>query len=227
MLDYTKVAFAKVVEDFRTLRFVGTLLSQFLYIGYLVYAIIVGAGFLSVNIVLLSVSIAYVVFYVFVVGRKGYGLKSKKKIIRRIFVWLKLLFKAFTLGVTVYGIYAMTTHVTPISIILATLSIIFWVLQVIIEILSVLVESRASLMFEAIKADYEHIKKPFSTVGNIVRRVTGREVESTKEHSPIREHLDALVQKSKEKRKIQNEKKFSEISSDNVIEKSAIEEYDI
>lgn len=225
MLDYTKVAFAKVVEDFRTLRFVGTLLSQFLYIGYLVYAIIVGAGFLSVNIVLLSVSIAYVVFYVFVVGRKGYGLKSKKKIIRRIFVWLKLLFRAFTLGITVYGIYAMTTHVTPISIILATLSIIFWVLQVIIEILSILVENRANLMLEAIKADYEHLKRPFSAVGNIVKRVTGREVESVKENSSIREHLDVLVEKAKEKRKIHNEKKSSEISCDIVIEECDAEEF--
>ena len=65
MFDYTKAAFKAIENDFKLFDFLFNIVFQVLYIGYLIYALIVGAGFLVANIILLIFAIAYISFDLF------------------------------------------------------------------------------------------------------------------------------------------------------------------
>ena len=53
MFIYSRAVFNKIIEDIKKFIFIFSLIMQTVYIGYLVYAIVIGAGILYVNITLL------------------------------------------------------------------------------------------------------------------------------------------------------------------------------
>jgi hypothetical protein len=63
MLDYTKAAVKKTVDDFRRLDYLRNLVTQVVYIFYLVYALFAGAGYVWANAVLRGLSLAYLIFF--------------------------------------------------------------------------------------------------------------------------------------------------------------------
>ena len=65
MFDYTKAAFNTIVDDFKLIDFLFKIVFQFLYIAYLVYAIVVGAGFLWVNIAMFVLVVMYLPFEIY------------------------------------------------------------------------------------------------------------------------------------------------------------------
>lgn len=82
MLDYTKVAVRQMIDNFKKMGFILNLVLQIVYILYLTYAIITQRANLVVNIILLTISCAYLVFYL-VVTRKGKILTAKSKTQKR------------------------------------------------------------------------------------------------------------------------------------------------
>ena len=223
MLEYTKTAVKKVLDDFKRLDYLRNLITQVLYIAYLVYAVVVSAGVFWANVALLSLSACYFLFFlVMTTGRIGASKPKAYKIVKKIFVRCKQLIKLFTLGVMLYGIYATTTHVTPLSVILSALMIVGWILQVVFEVILRYFLSRANFVIEGMEADYENFVKPVKTVGNFFKKMTGKEVEPEKERSKTRLWLDKKVeeqkaQKEREKREEKEAKKQAKIDAKNTV----------
>ena len=159
MFDYTKAAMEKIKTDFQVFVYRFTIASQILYIGYLLYMIFAPIGYLWANIPLLIFSLAYfAVFLIANMPKLAEKTKKLKKISQTIYTRTKLLIKFFTLGITLYGIYATTAHVTPFSIILTTLSILAWVLQLLFHIVLTYFIDRFNLLKEGLEADVQSIK---------------------------------------------------------------------
>ena len=80
----------------------------------------------------------------------------------------------------IYGIYATTTHITPLSVVLSAFLIVGWVLQIVFEVVLRFFVNRANFLLEGLEADIETITKPAKTVGNFFKKMTGKEIEPEK-----------------------------------------------
>ncbi len=199
MLDYTKAAIKKTVEDFKRLDYIRNLATQILYAAYLIYAVCTPAGKLWADIPLLVLSIAYLIVFVVATNQNATQTQKKfKKVCTTVFTRSKQVIKLFTIVVMIYGIYAATTHVTAISVVLSAFTIVGWILQVIFEVILKYFLSRAHFILEGMEADYETMLKPVKTVGNFFKKVAGKEVEPEKEKSKNRLWLEEKVAENKE-----------------------------
>ncbi len=202
MLDYTKAALRKTLDDFKKVDYVRNIITQLLYIGYLVYAVCTKVGFIWVDVALLALSVAYFVF--FMVMTEGKPLQPPKrghKFGKKLFKRCKQLLKLFNLGVMIYGVYFTTERVSPFAVILSVLMIVLWLLQIIFEVLIRILTSRAKLIIEGLEADYESIVKPVKSVGNFFKKIAGKEVEPPKEKSKNRVWLDQKVEENRAEKK--------------------------
>lgn len=201
MLEYTKAAINTTVSDLKAFFYYFSVASQSIYAIYLIYAIFATAGNLAVNIILLAVAILYLAFYIATHGMDTKHMKRVRCITKRSYTCFKLMMKALTLGLTIYSIYATSTHVTALSVILAALTAVSWLLQVIFELTVYFFESRASFIMAGIEADWERLTKPVETVGNIFKKLTGGEVvEENSEPTRARRRLDIKVSEAREER---------------------------
>jgi hypothetical protein len=174
MLDYTKMVIKQTVTDLKRTDYIRNVITQIIYITYLIYTLIVGTGILAVNIILLALSVAYFIFFLSMtsLGKTPEG-KTVKKVGRNIYVWCKRLIKLFTLGLTVYGICTAVEHVSPLSVILAALMIVGWLLQIVFEVLIKILTNRVNFILEGLEADLDNMLKPVRSVGNFFKNGTG------------------------------------------------------
>ncbi len=201
MLDYTKAAIKKTVDDFKRLDYIRNIVTQVLYIGYLIYALIASSGVLWANILLLTLSAAYFVFFlVITAGEKSKAKKKVKKLATQIFKRCKQLVKLFTTVVMVYGVCVTTKNVTPLAVVLAAFMIVGWLLQIVFDVIFHLFIKRANLLIEGIKADAQAMAKPVKSVGNFFKKLTGKQVEPEPEKSKERIWLDNKVAENKAER---------------------------
>ncbi len=192
MFDYTKAAMEKIKTDFNVFVYRFTIASQILYIGYLLYMIFAPLGLLWANITLLSFSVAYfAIFLIATLPSIAEKMKKLKKISQTVYTRTKLLIKCFTLGITLYGIYATTAHVTPFSIILTTLSILAWVLQLLFHIVLTYFIDRFNLLKEGLEADVQSIKSAIPFLKKDVNTA------ATQEKSKHRLWLDEKVEENR------------------------------
>ena len=208
MLEYSKAAFKKILNDTKKLLYVCNVTMQSFIIIYLIYALCTHAGKLWANIPLLVLCAGYFVF--FLVATKCnplHKIDPSHKKFAKVVKYSKLFIKLCTLCVTLYGIYVATTHVTALSIILTTLSLLSWLLQVVFEVICILVEKIYTLLLDAVEADVEVIMKPVTTVKNFIKKATGKEVEPPKEKSKHRLWLDEQVRQTLAERKAQKDAK--------------------
>ena len=202
MLEYTKAALKKTVDDFRRLDYIRNVVTQVLYVAYLAYAIFAPAGKLWANVPLFVLSLGYlIVFLVSTTSNATQTQKRVKQICKAVYNRCKQIIKLLTLVVMVYGIYATTTHVTPISVVLSALMIVGWVLQVVFEVILKYFLNRAHFILEGMEADYENMLKPVKSVGNFFKKVAGKEIEPEKEKSKNRLWLDDQVAQTKAAKK--------------------------
>ncbi len=205
MFDYTKAAVEKTVNDCKLFAHIYNIAVQLLYILYLIYAIAAHAGILWVNIALLTASSLYFIFYIFMHKMNSRMHKDIKSVARRTYQYFKLSMRALTLGTMIYGIYIATTHVTPLSVILAALAVVGWTLQVIFEIALYFIESHAKLIMAGVEADKESLTKPVRAVGDLVRKITGKESLPEGKPSKFRRLLDSQVSRKKKEKQKKNE----------------------
>lgn len=162
----TRATLSGIAATAKTASLLFTLLTQTVYIGYLIYAICTGRGSLTVNAVLLSVSVAYLIFFSVMEVRLGSMSRRERRLerrrvkgVKRAYKWIKLTAKTFNLAVLLYGIYVGSESATPISTIITTLMIIVWVLEVFFASASLLVEHLVRVLAEAIEEDTRVIKE--------------------------------------------------------------------
>lgn len=168
MFTNTIKTFKGIIDDISRLLLVITVGSQLCAVGYFTYASIVGNGYLTVNIILIAVSLVYLVVYLLArLKKKDKRLKKAQKITRKVTTAVKLTLKAVTLSVTVYGIY-LSNDADGISIILATLSIILWIIQTLFEVIRYYGELKYEELKVSIAKDVEFIRKPAEAVKDAV-----------------------------------------------------------
>ena len=202
MFDYTKAAFNKIVNDFKKIDFIRNVLTQGVYISYLIYAVCIQSGVLAVNIALLTLAVGYFIFFLYMKTR---GVTKQIKItVKKIYKWCKRLIKLFNLGVLIYGLSITASHFTALSLILAALMIVGWVLEILFEVVFRFFVNKAKFIIEGMEADYKNITKPVKSVGNFFKKLTGKQIEEEPQPTENRIILDNLV--AQERAKKENER---------------------
>ena len=69
MFDYTRAVFDKSVRDFKKLGNIANVLMQVMYISYMIYNLIIDAGWYWVNAILLGLSLGYLIIYLLFYGK--------------------------------------------------------------------------------------------------------------------------------------------------------------
>ncbi len=202
MLDYTKTAIRKTFDDYKRVDYYRNIITQLLYVGYLVYAVCTKTGFIWVDVALLALSVAYFIFFMVMTrGKPLAPVRKVQKSVAVIFRRSKQLLKLFTLGVMLYGVYFTTQNVTVLSVLFSALMIVGWILQIVFEVLMKIFIARGQLIIEALEADFEGVTKPVKAVGNFFKKITGKEVEPPKEKSKNRVWLDKEVEEYRAEKK--------------------------
>lgn len=204
MLDYTKAAFNKILNDLKRLLYAIEIISNAFTVLYLAYSVIVGNGFLWANVPLLILTGGFLIFFLIVTkGRYDYDKNNRlRRRVKVIVKYGKRIIKTGTLGISVYGFFIMSGHVTPVNALLTALMIIGWVLQVVFDIVVHVITSYASLLTTAVETDVENIMRPVKSVGNFFKKMSGQEVEPppepTKEQVKQRAILEKTIVKTKQ-----------------------------
>lgn len=209
MLDYTKAAVKHTVEHIKKLDYARNIATQLLYIAYLVYTLIAKVGSQIANGILLALSVAYLIFFLYVTKVKTE--KSLKRTGKNLYKHAKRLVKLFNLGVAVYGICITAKHVTPLALLFVAFMIVAWVLQIVFEVLLRAIAKKAQFILEGLEEDYKQLTKPVKTVGNFFKKITGKEVQ---EEAPPSENVIILqeeVQKEKERKRAEKQAKKKKI----------------
>ena len=189
---YTRAATMKVYDDLKKFIYGFSISMQALYIGYLVYALVVGAGILWINAVLGTLSLAYLMFMIVNHNTQEKLPKDTVSAVGKAYRWSKICAKAFTLGVTLYGIHMATTTVTTATVIFAALTTILWILSVMFELIKFVFERYYELIESAISKDVYQFKK-------IINFIPGKKAEEPKISESVDKKLNDLGDKLKVK----------------------------
>lgn len=157
MFDYTFAAINKTLSSLKILRDIFQYAFKVFTLAYLIYAIITDTGNLIVNCVLLGLLIVYTVFEL-CTKYKTKELKTVRKQIRRLYVFIRLFVRAVSLGIILYGVYSSNVDMTAFSVILTTLMLIAWIMQVCMEIGCFVAEKYADLIKKSFLTDVELLK---------------------------------------------------------------------
>lgn len=197
VFKYTKTSINIIIRDLKKYAKIFKYSALIFTIGYYIFALITKIGNFWINVVLLSLISLYSLFELITINK---DLKTTKKVVKRVYKWLKIAIKAFTLGVAIYGLYTAANNVTAISIVLTTLMIIMWVLETILEIVIEVISKEAELLIAGWKKDMEIIKQPATKVGNFFRKLKGEDpIESFDIDEKQIEILEKEMSKNKEK----------------------------
>lgn len=172
LFQNTRNAITSTINDIRSAVRTTNILTQLLYIGYLIYALCTSAGILPINIALLSISVIYFVFYACTYNPKTRTLKRFKSNTRHAYKWIKLSLNAVMLSNTIYGIYIAASLINPVTIILATLSVIAWILQIALEFVTLFFEHHLNMLVDAFVADKDEFTRPIKAAGDFIRQVS-------------------------------------------------------
>ena len=170
-----------------------TVITQFIYIGYLIYSICTGRGEVWINATLLALSAGFLTYFSVMEWRlysmRGKVLRAQKRRsnrVKRVYRWLKLAAKALNLGILLYGVWSSAESATPFSTILTTLMIVFWMLELVFAVGELVVDYIVTVLIEALDEDKHAVVDPIVTpakkIVNGVKRFFGGRVEEKEPH---------------------------------------------
>ena len=163
LLKQTKSTVGTILSELKLFLLVFTLVSEIIYVGYLVYAIAVGLGNLFVNLALIMLTTVYTTLYVVSQSSKDKRLKRFTGETKHVLNWSKIVVKAFDVGIIIYAIIISQDRFTPISAILAFITVLAWVVQLVLELTVMYFESRWKMLADAFKDDVKPILHPVET----------------------------------------------------------------
>ena len=165
-----KASLTQTLEQIkRFLLIVGTT-THIIYIGYLIYALAADLGVLWVNAVLLGISVIYLIFYIYSHMGKAVS-RGARRGAKRAYKRTKLLLRAYTLGVAIYGVYTAAASPTFFSVLITSLMLLSWIVGVILEALVSIIERRIKHLIKGIEADIESLKKPTISLKNSIEKL--------------------------------------------------------
>ncbi len=196
MLDYTKAAFSKIINDFRKIFNGIKIATQLLSILYLIFALCTGTGIMIANIVLLVLSLGYFVFFLIMETKKGK--RKVKRLIKSIYGWSKRSIKLLTIGITIYGLVLAKADFEPLSFLVVVLMVIGWVLEFLFYIIIKFLEAEKNLLIEGLVTDLGSVP----ILGNYVKKLENNQAPIPEK---TRLKLDGMVQEAREKKALQKQ----------------------
>ena len=133
--------FTNILISFKkTSNFFSNLLIL-LTIIYLIISINNNIGNYNINIISLIITTMYLLFKI-VMDKKDINNNNSKKLLKKLYKWSKLLIKALTLFISIYGIIYSTSQVNVLSLIITIFMINLWILQVLSEVIVILIKRK-------------------------------------------------------------------------------------
>lgn len=217
LFSRTRAMLDKTINDIKNIAFSFGIALQGGYIAYLIYAIIVQTGVWLLNLILLPLSIAYLVFYIYTRRKEAIDKETKKKV-SKTYSLCKKIAKGFSIGVTIYGICIASGKLNPISLLFVAFSIFTLALQILLDIIVYIIHKRIDLLLAAFEADKDAMLAPITQttqkVGNFFKGLVGQEVAPTQEPTKTEKFLNRLkeefVQSHKEEKKAKKQAKKQE-----------------
>ena len=213
MFDYTKEAINVLVCDYKKalkLYKIFAVVGKVAPFVYFIYALFVGVANAIVNIVFCVISMFFIVREAILAKKiknirdilpdlKKQEKREAKKELKFLRQerqemlatnnWIKLLDATFDLIFIGYTIFATSTHLTWVSVLLAVFVVISWLLRIAVLLVATYINNRKRLLTEAVKED---ITNPFNAV-DTVKRFFGKE----KEENRVIKFLDERMEKRK------------------------------
>ena len=174
MIAKTNEGLTNKLNKIIKLTFTINIITQIFYLGYLIYSITSGKGILIANIILLSVSAIYLIFFIINESKEGKDAKEAKAKNKKFKKWGKRFVKIYTLGIALYSMYFNIVEFgmedfNVLSFISTILMVMLWFYQVYLDLL---------LWF--IKRQIEKIKNKISTATrNLKEKVSKKKEIST------------------------------------------------
>ena len=216
MFEYTKLVFNQTVNDIKKISTIANFVTQCIYILYLVYAIFAFDKVRGINIALLILSFAYLVFTV--VLRVREISKADENIEKRVKKGYRIAKHIIQIPVLITAVITLISlendHIT-FPILFTVLMIIGYIVSVLASIITNIVESRAKRFIVAIEADIE----PVMNIINTVKKFNGEKVEepeNSKSRAKIRTELDSKIGE------IRKERANLEKNQEDKVDKSAL-----
>lgn len=205
MLKYTKEAINVIKDNLKLYAKIVKYGSLAFSLAFYIYSLITNTGNYIVNIILISLIVAFLAFETITLNK---NIKKVKNVVYKAYKWIKLIIKAFTLGSMIYSIYLTSKNVNAITIILVTLTIVAFMMQLILEVLILIIQHNADYFLDAIKQDFEDMKKPVTGIKNVFRKMKGEETISPTPKSKKILKLEKRMEKLEEKKEKLNKKKY-------------------
>lgn len=212
MFIYSRAVLVKIADDIKRFSFIFSLLTQAVYIGYLVFALATGAGIFFANVVLLSLSATYAVFIVINRIKQQKLRKDSTKTLKKTYRRIKIAINAFTLGATLYGIFIAADAPGAATVILATFTAVTWMISILLEIAVSAFERYSELVTAAMEKDIYQLRKwiPGTDAPNIDTRVN-KKIELLGGEYGSR--LDAEKALRKAQKRVKRQERFKEFKT--------------
>ena len=198
MLEYTKVVLNQTIDDIKKIAMIASFVTQGVYISYLIYAISARAGILYVNIPLLVISVAYLVFSIVMERKKKDKFSDKIKIkAKEAYKVAKYIILIPALVSAIITLATLDSDNITFSLLFTVLMIFTYLTSLLLSVITKVVEQRLAMFEVAIKADFEPIVNAYNTL----RRFKGERVEDSspdKSEQKMRADLDKKVDKVRE-----------------------------
>ena len=172
MIDNTLKSIEQIASQLKSINAVRKLLTMLLYMGYLIYRLATGAGYLALNIVLLCLSTFYAAFYVYYTSLDRKILSEKSlHLVDSLCRWAKLVLCLVGAGLTVVGFLTVNQEINTINLIFAILLPVFLVLQLVFDLVYEYILYCLRLLKDGIGADIDNLKqtyqRPIQTVAGV------------------------------------------------------------
>lgn len=196
-LRFPKTLFAakKSLQDIKNYCFAFQLVTALVSIGYFIYALCTGTGLLWANALSLSVIVVFNVIRF--TTREVPEKRANRKTLKKVYRWIHIVIKAFTLAVMLYGVYtaastAMTNKLFAFTIIYASIMVMMWIVQLVLEVLIDLLDAKIDYVSKEFQKDLEPIMEEH--VGPVLNKVNA--VVEVKERLEVK--AEALSDKTHE-----------------------------
>ncbi len=201
MIDNTTAAIEKITGQLKTLNTFRKFLTLLLYGAYLVYRIIVGNGYLALNVTLLTLTGLYAAFFIYFISiDKSATNKKRYGVVKRVYRWSKLLLTGIGIGLNVSGFLTVAVEgLTLPNLLFAILMPAFFVLQLVFDVIFEYANYCFGLLKKGVEKDVEKVKetyqKPLKVVESV--RTTMDGLKNVKEG--MAGITSAILRKGKEK----------------------------
>lgn len=213
MFKYTIAVAKQTIDDLQKIAMVANFLTQGIYIAYLIYAICAPTGILYVNIPLLVISAAYLIFSIVMESKKQQKEDRKaKKRAKEVYKIAKYIILVPTLISSIITLISLKGENITFTLLFTVLMIFTYIISILLTVIAKIVENRMNMFMVAIKADVEPVVKAY----NAFQRLKGENVDDPKKEKADQKILAGLgvtVKKIEEEQKAARKATINAIAS--------------